>query len=67
MTLTRRRLAAGLATTFLPVAAAVAAPKSDPQADQAAAAALRKLIAGSPAARAVERKGDRRVWCSRRS
>jgi lipid-binding SYLF domain-containing protein len=56
MTLTRRRLAVGLTTTFLPMAAAFAAPESDPQADQAAAAALRKLIAGSPAARQLNEK-----------
>jgi lipid-binding SYLF domain-containing protein len=56
MTLTRRCLATGLATTFLPVAASFAAPKSDPRADRAAAAALRKLIAGNPAAREFNKK-----------
>jgi len=35
MTLTRRRLATGLATTFLPVTAGFAAPKTDPEADRA--------------------------------
>jgi lipid-binding SYLF domain-containing protein len=47
---TRRALVAGLAT-LVPTAAAFAAPKRDPQADRAAAAALRQLIAASPAAR----------------
>jgi lipid-binding SYLF domain-containing protein len=56
MTLTRRRLAAGLATTFLPVAASFAAPTSDPEADRAAAASLRRLIAGNPAARQLNEK-----------
>jgi lipid-binding SYLF domain-containing protein len=47
MTLTRRRLAAGLATTFLPVAAAFAAPTSDPEDDR---------IAGDPVARVLNEK-----------
>jgi lipid-binding SYLF domain-containing protein len=55
MNLTRRGLAASLATlvpvSLVPVAAVRAAPMSDPQADRAAAAALRLLIASSPAAR----------------
>jgi lipid-binding SYLF domain-containing protein len=51
MTLTRRRLATGLATNFLSVTAGFAAPKTDPEADRAAAAALRHLITGNPAAR----------------
>ena len=56
MTLTRRCLATGLATTFLPVAAVFATTKSDPKADRAAAAALRKLVADSPAARELNEK-----------
>ena len=44
MNLTRRSLAAGL-VNLVPVAAAFAAPVSDPGADRAAAAALRRLIA----------------------
>jgi lipid-binding SYLF domain-containing protein len=56
MSLTRRSLLPALAA-FAPLAAAyAAAPKSDPQADQAATAALRKLVAGSPAARALNDK-----------
>jgi lipid-binding SYLF domain-containing protein len=56
MILTRRRLIAGLAT-FAPIAAAVAAaPMIDPKADRAAAASLRKLIAGSPVARELNEK-----------
>jgi hypothetical protein len=51
MTLTRRRLAAGLGGTLLTAAAAFAAPRSDPQADRAAAAALRPLLASNQAAR----------------
>ena len=50
MNLTRRGLVAGLAG-LAPVTAAFAAATSDPQADRAAAAALRQLIAESPAAR----------------
>jgi lipid-binding SYLF domain-containing protein len=50
MNVTRRSLAAGLAT-LAPVALAFAAPRSDPQLDQAAANALRQLIAGNTAAR----------------
>ena len=56
MTLTRRHLATGLAATFLPLAAAFAAPLSDPKADRAAAAALRQLITGNPAARQLNEK-----------
>jgi lipid-binding SYLF domain-containing protein len=56
MTLTRRRMATGLATTFLPVTAGFAAPKTDPEADRAAAAALRQLITGNPAARQLNEK-----------
>lgn len=55
MHLTRRGLAAGL-FTLLPAAAVLAAPASDPQLDQAAAAALRKLIAGNQAARLLNDK-----------
>ena len=55
MTLTRRRLATGLATTFLP-AAAFAASTNDPEADRAAAVALQKLITGNPAARLLNQK-----------
>jgi lipid-binding SYLF domain-containing protein len=56
MSLTRRGLAASL-VTLVPIAAAFGAtPKSDPQADEAAAAALRKLIAGNPAARQLNEK-----------
>ena len=55
MTLTRRRLATGLATSFLP-ATAFAASTSDPDADRAAAAALQKLITGNPAARLLSQK-----------
>jgi lipid-binding SYLF domain-containing protein len=50
MNLTRRGLVAGLAG-LAPVTAAFAAATSDPQADRAAAAALRQLIAEAPAAR----------------
>jgi lipid-binding SYLF domain-containing protein len=50
MSLTRRGLAACLAT-LVPVAAAFAATKSDPQLDQSAEAALQRLIAGNTAAR----------------
>jgi lipid-binding SYLF domain-containing protein len=56
MILNRRRLIAGLAT-LAPIATALAAaPQTDPQADQAAAASLRKLIAGSPVARELNEK-----------
>lgn len=55
MNITRRGLAAGLAT-LLPVAAVVAAPKSDPQLDRAAVAALQRLIAGNTAARLLNEK-----------
>jgi lipid-binding SYLF domain-containing protein len=50
MSLTRRGLVAGLAG-LSPVAAAFAAATSDPQADRAAAAALRQLFAEAPVAR----------------
>jgi lipid-binding SYLF domain-containing protein len=50
MSLTRRSLAAGLAT-LIPVATAFAAPRTDPQLDRSAAAALQRLIAGNTAAR----------------
>jgi lipid-binding SYLF domain-containing protein len=59
MSLTRRGLVAGLsglATTVLPVAAAFAASTNDPQADRAAAAALRQLINSNPAARRLNEK-----------
>ena len=52
---TRRSLAASLAT-LVPIAAFAAALKSDPQADQAATAALRTLIANNPAARQLNEK-----------
>jgi lipid-binding SYLF domain-containing protein len=56
MTLNRRSLIAGLAT-FTPMAPALAAaPRTDPQADQAAAASLRKLVAGSSVARELNGK-----------
>jgi lipid-binding SYLF domain-containing protein len=56
MNLTRRSLAAGL-ITLAPLAPAFAAtPKPDPQADQAAASTLRKLVAGNPAARQLNEK-----------
>jgi hypothetical protein len=47
MTLTRRRL---------PVTAGFAAPKTDPEADRAGAAALRRLITGNPTARQLNEK-----------
>src|SRR5271166_6429999 len=53
MTITRRGLVAGLAT-LAPMAPAFAAtPTSDPELDRAAAAALQRLTAGTPAARQV--------------
>jgi lipid-binding SYLF domain-containing protein len=55
MSLTRRGLVAGLAT-LTPVAAAFAAPTSDPDADRAAAAALNRLVAGNTAARLLNEK-----------
>jgi lipid-binding SYLF domain-containing protein len=56
MALTRRGLIGGLAA-MVPIAAALAqAPKSDPQADRAAAAALRQLTAGNSAARQLNGK-----------
>jgi lipid-binding SYLF domain-containing protein len=61
MRLTRRSLITGL-TTLSSVSATAfvvaAAPTSDPAADRAAAAALRKLIAGSSAARKVNEKAS---------
>jgi hypothetical protein len=44
MILNRRRLIAGLAT-FGPIASALAAPRTDPQADQAAAASRQRVVA----------------------
>jgi lipid-binding SYLF domain-containing protein len=55
MSITRRGLTAGLAT-LAPVAAAFAAPTSDPRADRAAAAALQQLVAEAPAARKLNEK-----------
>jgi lipid-binding SYLF domain-containing protein len=56
MILNRRRLVAGLAT-FAPIASALAAaPRTDSQADRAAAASLRKLIAGSTVARELNER-----------
>jgi aspartyl protease family protein len=56
MNLTRRGLAAGAVALMPLTAALVATPMNDPQADRAAAAALRKLIAGNPAARQLNEK-----------
>jgi lipid-binding SYLF domain-containing protein len=56
MALTRRRLTANLVATLPSVATAFAAPRSDPKADRAAAAALRQLIAGNQAARLLNEK-----------
>ncbi len=59
MTITRRDLATGLAgglATLLPVAAAFAAPKTDPQLDRAATAALQRLTAGNQAAQLLSKK-----------
>jgi lipid-binding SYLF domain-containing protein len=50
MSLTRRGLVAGLAG-LVPITVTFAAATSDPQADRAAAAALRQLFAEAPAAR----------------
>ena len=50
MNLSRRAVFTGLALAPLGAAYA-AAPKNDPQADQAALSALHKLVAGSPAAK----------------
>lgn len=55
MRLSRRGLITGLASVT-PVASAFAVARVDPQADRAAAAALRQLIAGNPAAREVSEK-----------
>ena len=54
MNLTRRGIVAGLVS--LAPAAVLAAPKSDPEADRAAAAALNRLIAGNTAARLLNEK-----------
>ncbi len=54
MSLTRRGLIAGLVN--LAPAVALAAPKPDPEADRAAAAALKRLIAGNSAARLLNEK-----------
>lgn len=54
MNLTRRGIVAGLVS--LAPAAVLAAPKSDPEADRAAAAALNWLIAGNTAARLLNEK-----------
>ncbi|HTR15516.1 MAG TPA: hypothetical protein VMI52_00610, partial [Acetobacteraceae bacterium] len=56
MSLTRRGLVAGLASLAPTALAFAAAPKTDPDEDRAAATALRKLLAGSPAARKVNGK-----------
>lgn len=55
MTMNRRAFIAALAPLAL-VTPAFAIPSRDPQLDQAAAAALRKLIAGNPAARQLYEK-----------
>ena len=52
MTLSRRALVGGLAA-LTPLAAAVAAPKDDPELDRAAASALRTLINSNSGARLV--------------
>ncbi len=56
MNLTRRGLVAGLAALAPLAPAFAAAPTSDPQLDQAAAAALRRLIAGNQVARLLNEK-----------
>ena len=56
MTLTRRGLVAGLAVMAPLAPAFAAAPTSDPELDQAAAAALRRLLAGNEAARVLNQK-----------
>ena len=56
MNITRRSLAAGLATLAPGALAFAAVPRSDPQLDQAAAAALRRLTAGNTAARLLNEK-----------
>jgi lipid-binding SYLF domain-containing protein len=56
MILTRRELLAGLAAMASIAPAFAAAPKTDPQLDRAAAAALRLLIGGNPAARLLNEK-----------
>jgi lipid-binding SYLF domain-containing protein len=59
MSLTRRSFATGLAglAGLTPMAPAfAAAPNDDPQADQAAASALRRLVAGNQGARALNEK-----------
>ncbi|MDB5400556.1 MAG: twin-arginine translocation pathway signal, partial [Rhodopila sp.] len=56
MILSRRRLIAGLAA-FAPITPVLAATSQiDSQADRAAAASLRKLIAGSPVARELNER-----------
>ena len=56
MSLTRRGVVAGLAAFAPLVPAFAAAPKSDPQLDQAAATALSRLVASNPSARALNEK-----------
>jgi lipid-binding SYLF domain-containing protein len=56
MSLTRRGLVVGLATLAPAASAFAAAPKSDPQLDRAAEVALKRLTAGSPAARQLNEK-----------
>jgi lipid-binding SYLF domain-containing protein len=56
MTLTRRSLAGSLAALLPVLPAFGATPTSDPQLDQEAATALRRLIAGNQAARLVNEK-----------
>ncbi len=56
MTLTRRGLVAGLAALAPLAPALAAAPTSDPELDQAAASALRRLVAGNQAARQLNQK-----------
>lgn len=56
MNLTRRFLTAGVVASVPLRAAFGATPKSDPRADEAAAAVLRKLVAGNPAARQLNEK-----------
>jgi lipid-binding SYLF domain-containing protein len=56
MSLSRRNFIAGLAALAPAAPVFAAAPKSDPQLDRAAAAALQKLIAGNAAARQLNEK-----------
>jgi lipid-binding SYLF domain-containing protein len=53
---TRRSLIASLATVAPIASALAAAPRSDPQADQAAAASLKGLTAANPVARDLNEK-----------